>query len=106
MPHVKCIEPSCPHYITDPCVKLEGLFLIRTDLFVQLEMDPDNLSIQRKLDQLDELMDSQLGLNQEKISFLNASKTSKGTVKKTGALLFTLTCLLGHRNQYSITCEP
>ena len=105
MPHIKCKEPKCPHYITDPCVKLEGLFLIREDLFAEKERNPKDTAIQKKLEQLDELIQSQLGVSENKISSLSVNMTGKRAVKNSNAMLFTLTCLLGHRHQYFITCE-
>lgn len=103
MPHIKCTEPSCEAYITDPCVKLEGLFLIRADLSEKLGKNPTEPGLQQKLDQLDELLDSQLGVTQEKMASLSVSKSR--ALKKTDEMLFILTCINGHKRQYSITCE-
>jgi hypothetical protein len=101
MPDIPCKEPDCPHLITDPCVKLQGLFIVRKDLSQRFENTREQ-GQQDLLDSVDQLLEKELGVtasNNDK--FL----TLENMARESAPILFTLKCIKGHVHQYSITCQ-
>ncbi|MDP9081663.1 MAG: hypothetical protein M3O71_29985 [Bacteroidota bacterium] len=101
MPDIKCITPDCPMWISDPCVKTNALFQIRTDLLDRLTKDPADKLIPASINHVDSLIESELGIQDihaQHQQFKNSAGGS-GTFH-----LFTLVCVLGHKNQYDLKC--
>ena len=101
MPNIKCITPDCPYWLSDPCVKTNALFQIRTDLLERLEKTPADKQVTANLNRLDALMESELGFQD-----IQAQHQLYKNTEVTGSVmhLLTLVCVLGHKNQYSIKC--
>jgi len=101
MPKVKCIAPDCPCWISDPCVKTNALFQIRTELLERLVQAPADKQISASINQLDSLIESELGIQ----NIHAQHQLFKKTGAQTGAFhLFTLVCVRNHKNQYNISC--
>lgn len=101
MTKVKCATPGCPCWISDPCFKTRALFQIRTDLLERLAEEPANKLVPASINHLDALIENELGfqdIQAHHLLFRNSELTS-GVFH-----LFTLICMLGHKNQYSIRC--
>ncbi|SEM65500.1 hypothetical protein SAMN05192574_101351 [Mucilaginibacter gossypiicola] len=101
MPNVKCITPDCPCWISDPCVKTNALFQIRTDLLERLVQAPADKQISASINQVDSLIVSELGI--QDIHAQHQLFKKSGT-QRTVFHLFTLVCVLNHKNQYNISC--
>lgn len=99
MSNVKCIELGCPHYISDPCVKVTGLFQIRTELLSRQQLFPEDLEIQKNIESVDTLVTKELGLTDVKTHHEAFQQQSRTSVH-----LFTLVCVLNHKHQYNIQC--
>lgn len=102
MPQVKCITAGCPCWISDPCVKVTALFQIRDDLMNRLEKTPSNKQVAVDINHVDALIESELGIEdiQAKHQLFKNASAEQGIPH-----LFTLVCVLGHKNQYNIKCE-
>lgn len=101
MPDILCKEPGCGSLITDPCVKLEGLFILRRDLSERLKNTKEERQ-QALLNSVDQLFENELGLTTSNSkAFLGLEKIKSAT----DPILFTLKCIQGHVHQYSITCQ-
>jgi len=95
MPNIKCLQ--CDAYISDPCVKMSGLFLIKMDL--EAQPLPDDT----KIDNINTLIQEDLGLiNHDQV--FQSFKINRRTALPPSPTLFTLRCINGHTNQYLITC--
>ena len=44
MTDVKCATLGCPAYISDPCIKISGLFLTKMDLEAQVVPSRDKIN--------------------------------------------------------------
>ena len=101
MPKVKCIYPGCPCWISDPCVKTNALFQIRTDLLDRLEEKPADKQVAASLNHVDSLIESELGFQdiQAQHQLYKNAGAAAGVFH-----LFTLVCVRGHKNQYNIKC--
>jgi len=101
MPNVKCITPDCPCWISDPCVKTNALFQIRTDLLERLVQDPANKQVSASINQVGSLIESELGIQ----DIHTQHQLFKSSVAGSGVFhLFTLVCVLNHKNQYNLNC--
>ena len=101
MPDIPCKEPGCTNLITDPCVKLKGLLIIRKDLSERFKIT-EEAEQQELLNSLDQFFEKELGLS---TSNNNAFLQPERMVEAIGPILFTLICIKGHKHQYSITCQ-
>lgn len=101
MPNIPCKEPGCPSLITDPCVKLKGLFVIHKDLSERVKntRDQEQLGL---LNSVEQLLEKELGLNTNNSKFFLGREKLPETNRP---ILFTLQCIRGHIHQYSITCQ-
>lgn len=101
MPKIKCLTPECPCWISDPCVKTNALFQIRADLLDRLAEAPADKQIPASINQVDSLIESELGFQdiQAQHQLFKKSGTNLGAFR-----LFTLVCVLGHKNQYNLKC--
>lgn len=101
MPDIPCKELGCTLLITDPCVKLKGLFILRKDLTERLKNTKEE-GQQALLNSVDQLLEKELGLN---TSFSRVFTGPEKMSYATDPILFTLKCIKGHIHQYSITCQ-
>ena len=102
MPNIKCITPGCPHWISDPCIKTNSLFQIHTDLMERLENTPGDKDIMTCIYNLDSIMESELGFQDVQARYQIHKKAAEGASE---VHLFTLICVLGHKNQYQLKCS-
>jgi hypothetical protein len=101
MPDILCKEPGCTHLITDPCVKLVGLFRLHKDLSERLNNTKEE-GQQALLNSVDQLLEKELGINTSNNKvFLGMEEMRHAS----DPILFTLKCIQGHIHQYSITCQ-
>ena len=98
MPTIKCKQ--CDAYISDPCIKMSGLFLSKMDL--QTQSTENN----GKIAAIDSILRDDLGLYNHHQLFQsfqrNMSVSRSPSVDQ--PVLFTLRCINGHTNQYLLTC--
>lgn len=109
MSNVKCVEPGCTAYITDPCIKTNVLFQMKLDLTEQFESAiTGKTEIQDKIKSVNHLLEKDLGLidHEEHFSSFSQKKSQVFGASISNPILFTLVCIKGHKNQYSITCNP
>lgn len=101
MPDIPCKEPGCTEYISDPCVKMKGLFLLYNDLSERLKVTKieDQFAL---LNSVNHLIEIELGLYlKDSNAFLEREKLKQENVP----IRFTLKCIKNHVNQYFITCH-
>jgi hypothetical protein len=91
---------QCNAYISDPCVMISGLFLKKMNLEAKPKRADD------KIDTINKILQEKLGLDNHQQLFERFKRHyRKSKVAKVNQpILFTLTCINGHTNQYSITC--
>ncbi|TFF37268.1 hypothetical protein [Mucilaginibacter psychrotolerans] len=88
-------------WISDPCVKTSALFQIRADLMDRLAEAPADKQIPVSINQVDSLIESELGIQ----DIPARHQLFRKTTAVSGVFhLFTLVCVLGHKNQYNLKC--
>ena len=104
MADVKCKEPHCDCYISDPCIKVSGLFLTKIDLEESGGTDPFK---DDKISTIDKILQNDLGLDNHQHLYTQFKADYRAFKKATvtGKTRFTLTCRLGHTHDYFITCS-
>lgn len=118
MADVKCIEPDCPYFISDPCAQVTGLFRLRMNL-VHLSHESTGeplAAIRQKILDIHTALQEDLGLPpevyeprytayKERFERWRREEAEALAVAPGDPIVFTLECRLKHRHQYTMSCD-